>query len=88
MEAQSQTIEGDVLKDFSMGSAVGAILEYRRKNQLLEIVSRARKPIEVDHCIENLNKETFARVCVEVDLSKPLVPSIRIASNPPILATI
>ena len=40
---------------------------------MLAIASRAGKLVEMDVCTANLARGAFARVCIEVDLTKLLV---------------
>lgn len=40
---------------------------------MLQILSRAGSPIEIDACTGELQRAGFARACVEIDLMKPLV---------------
>ena len=51
----------------------GLPLEYWDREIVLTIAARAGRPVEVDVCTTNLAEGAFKRVCVEIDLTKPLV---------------
>jgi len=40
---------------------------------VLSIAAKAGKPVQIDICTIELRRGGFARACVEVDLTKPLV---------------
>ncbi|KAJ4836147.1 hypothetical protein Tsubulata_038857 [Turnera subulata] len=52
--------------------------EYYDKEILMRIARRVGKPIKVDEVTLKLSRVKFARVCIEVDLSKPLVSKFRL----------
>jgi hypothetical protein len=50
--------------------------EYWERDMVIDIPSKAGKPIAVDVNTEELLKGAFAHACVEIDLTKPLVAGI------------
>ena len=54
----------------------GLRLEYWDREIALAITAKARRPVDIDVYTANL-----ARVCVEVDLSKPLVVDCPVGSS-------
>lgn len=48
-------------------------IEYWKRDFALRIVAAAGRPIEIDTYTRDLCKGSFARACLEVDLTKPLV---------------
>lgn len=53
-------------------------LEYYDEDIIMEIAGSLGKPIRVDNKTEASIRASFARVCVEIDLSQPLEPSVAI----------
>ena len=48
---------------------------------MLEIAAEVGRPMEVDLCMANLVRGAFARVCIKVDLSKPIVAGCSVRST-------
>ncbi|XP_021753703.1 uncharacterized protein LOC110719113 [Chenopodium quinoa] len=51
-------------------------VEYYDKSALFEIAKLAGTPIRVDYATDRLTRGRYARVCIEIDLSKPLVTKV------------
>lgn len=51
-------------------------VEYYDKEALFQIAKAAGKPIKVDFATNQLTRARYARVCIIMDLAKPLVPWI------------
>lgn len=47
-------------------------IEYYHQGFLIRIAEKLGKPIKVDHATSLTNRGMFARVCIEVDITKPL----------------
>ena len=58
---------------------VGAAPECWKKSIMLAIASRAGRPVEIDLCTKSMQRGAYAKVCVEIDLSMPLVPGLTVA---------
>ncbi|KAH1064603.1 hypothetical protein J1N35_029590 [Gossypium stocksii] len=58
----------------------GLPLEYFHESVLIDVGKLAGKPIKVDSNTSFGTRGKFARICVEVDLSKPLLSQVRIGS--------
>ncbi|CAN0899222.1 hypothetical protein LINGRAHAP2_LOCUS20150 [Linum grandiflorum] len=54
----------------------GLPLEYYQDDALYPIVNQIGSPIRVDRQTAMVSRGNFARVCVEIDLSKPLPPDV------------
>lgn len=54
----------------------GLNLFYYDESILLAMASAVGKPVKVDHNTLNIRRGRFARVCVEVDLTKPVVGKV------------
>ncbi|CAN0838520.1 hypothetical protein LINGRAHAP2_LOCUS2197 [Linum grandiflorum] len=54
----------------------GLPLEYYNDDGLFAIASRIGTPIRSDRKAALVTRGKFARLCVEIDLSKPLLPKI------------
>ncbi|CAN0873377.1 hypothetical protein LINGRAHAP2_LOCUS10357 [Linum grandiflorum] len=71
-----------VPEDATMSSLItwirieGLPLEYYQDDALYPIVSQIGSPIHVDRQTAVVTRGKFARVCVEIDLSKPLPPDV------------
>ena len=59
----------------------GLQLEYWDREIAMAIAAKAGKPVEIDVYMANLARGAFPRVCVEVDLSKPLVAGCPVDSS-------
>lgn len=55
-------------------------LEYFDKEILFQIGIKIGKAVKIDVVTEGLSRGRFARIFVEIDLMKPLIPAIRIAN--------
>lgn len=53
-------------------------IEYYDRDVLMEIGENIGKPIRVDHTTSLTNNGMFTRMCVEVDITNPLVPKFKI----------
>ncbi|KAI3871594.1 hypothetical protein MKX03_005777 [Papaver bracteatum] len=53
-------------------------IEFFDKEVLFKIGNRLGKPIKVDYTTENMIRGRFARLCVEIELLKPLIPVVKI----------
>ena len=62
-----------VLKAMTYLRMPGLPLEYWDREIVLAIAAQAGRLVEVDLCTKNLARGAFVRVCIEVDLTKPLV---------------
>lgn len=51
-------------------------VEYYDKEALFIIASKLGKPIGVDYATNHLTRARYARVCVEIDLSKPILSKV------------
>lgn len=47
--------------------------DYYDRESILEIGVLVGKSIAVDTCTKDMLRDAFARVCVEIDVTKPLV---------------
>ena len=56
-------------------------VEYYDKEALFIIASKLGKPIRVDYATNHLTRARYARVCVEVNLSKPIISKIWIGNQ-------
>ncbi|XVE98176.1 hypothetical protein REPUB_Repub03eG0083200 [Reevesia pubescens] len=56
-------------------------LEYFNGDILREIGSLVRKPLKIDTNTALVTRGKFARICIEVDLQKPLVSKVRIGKH-------
>ncbi|CAN0873707.1 hypothetical protein LINGRAHAP2_LOCUS10451 [Linum grandiflorum] len=71
-----------VPEDATMNSLItwirieGLPLEYYQDDVLYPIVSQIGSPIRVDRQTAMVTRGKFARVCVEIELSKPLPPDV------------
>lgn len=54
-------------------------LEYYDKTALFAIAEKVGKPIKVDYATDNMARGRYARVCIELDLSKALVSKVWVA---------
>lgn len=54
-------------------------LEYYEKDALFTIAKKVGKPIKVDFATDTVARGRYARVCIELDLSKALVTKIWVA---------
>ncbi|CAN0927558.1 hypothetical protein LINGRAHAP2_LOCUS35976 [Linum grandiflorum] len=54
----------------------GLPLEYYNDDALFAITGRIGSPIRVDRQTALVARGKFARVCIEIDLSKPLIPEV------------
>lgn len=52
-------------------------IEYYDKVLLRRIGNRLGRTIRVDEATEEASRAKYARICVEVDLSKPLIAKFR-----------
>lgn len=52
--------------------------ECMARNIVLNIASKAGRPVEVDTQTRSLHRAGYARACVEIDLSQPLVPGAEV----------
>ena len=50
-------------------------LEYWNNKALLKFTSRVGNPIRVDIQMKSMAKGSFSRECVQIDATKPLIPS-------------
>ncbi|XVF30111.1 hypothetical protein REPUB_Repub16aG0028700 [Reevesia pubescens] len=53
-------------------------IEYFNKEILMRIGSLIGKPLKLDANTSMASRGKFSRICVEVDLAKPLIPKIKI----------
>ena len=51
-------------------------IELMTHEWVLNLASRAGTPIDVDVNTKNLTRDTYARACIEINLSQPLVPGV------------
>ncbi|XP_056691326.1 uncharacterized protein [Spinacia oleracea] len=56
-------------------------VEYYDKEALFEISKIIGKPIRVDYATDKVTRARFARVCVDLDLSKPLVTRVWVGGH-------
>ncbi|XP_021863564.1 uncharacterized protein [Spinacia oleracea] len=56
-------------------------VEYYDKQALFEIAKVVGNPIRVDYATNNLTRARYARVCLDLDLSKSLVTSVWVVSQ-------
>lgn len=56
-------------------------IEYFDKQVLHDIASKIGKPIKIDYTTEHVTRGRYARVCVEIDTEKPLLPGIKIGRD-------
>ncbi|XP_056698182.1 uncharacterized protein [Spinacia oleracea] len=56
-------------------------VEYYDKQALFEIAKVVGTPIRVDYATDNLTRARYARVCLDLDLSKSLVTSVWVVSQ-------
>lgn len=57
------------------------LVEYYDKEALFQIVEAVGKPIKVNFATDQLTRARYVRVCVIIDLAKPLVPQIWVGNN-------
>ncbi|CAN1148994.1 hypothetical protein LINPERHAP2_LOCUS16789 [Linum perenne] len=60
---------------------LGIPLEYFDLGILTHIDNRIGRTVQIDHAMLEGSRENFARLCVEVDLSKPLLSKYRLRSR-------
>lgn len=62
-----------------MGSASGVVLllDYWKEHLIMGIGDQIGEALKVDHLTLGKMRGKYARVCVNIDLSKPLVKGIR-----------
>ena len=53
-------------------------IEYFDHHFLIHVGSKIGKPVKIDDATNAVSREHYARICVEVDLSKPLVAKFRL----------
>lgn len=51
-------------------------IEFYNEKVLLELGSRLGKAVKVDHMTLRVAHGKYARVCVEIDLTQPLIPTV------------
>ena len=56
-------------------------IEYYEEKALFQIAKRLGKPIKIDFNTATSTRGKFARVCVEIDLSKSLIPAFLLAGK-------
>ena len=56
-------------------------IEYFDSEVLLQIGKTLGKPIQIDTVTELATRGRFAKICVQIDLSAPLIPWIRIGKH-------
>lgn len=56
-------------------------VEYYDKQALFEIAKIVGTPIRVNHATDNLTRERYARVCLDIDLTKALITSVWLLIN-------
>ena len=56
-------------------------VEYFDKSALFEIAKLVGTPIRMDYATDRLTRGRYARVCIEIDLNKPLVTRVWMAIN-------
>lgn len=54
-------------------------IEFYDEESILKIAKKLGKPLRVDNKTKESLRASYARVCVEIDLSQPLNPSVAIA---------
>jgi len=59
----------------------GLPLEYWDREVVLAIAARAARLAKVDVCTKSLARGAFARVCIEFDLTEPLVLGCLVGSS-------
>ncbi|XP_048491355.1 uncharacterized protein LOC125492689 [Beta vulgaris subsp. vulgaris] len=56
-------------------------VEYYDKEALFTIASKLGKPIRVDYATNHLTRARYARICIEINLSKPITSKIWIGNQ-------
>ncbi|XP_021742861.1 uncharacterized protein LOC110708943 [Chenopodium quinoa] len=56
-------------------------VEYYDKLALFEVAKTAENPIRVDYATDHLTRARYARVCIDIDLTLPLVNSIWVSNG-------
>lgn len=56
-------------------------VEYYDKEALFLIASKLGKPIRVDYATNHLTRARYARVCVDIDLSKPILSKVWVGNH-------
>ncbi|XP_021857597.1 uncharacterized protein [Spinacia oleracea] len=51
-------------------------VEYYDKDALFEIAKVVGKPIRVDYATDKISRARYARICIEIDLRKPLITRV------------
>lgn len=54
-------------------------LEYYDKKAMFAIAEKVGKPIKVDYATDNVARGRYARVCIELELSRALVSKVWVA---------
>lgn len=57
------------------------LVEYYDKNALYKIGHKVGKPIRVDFATNPLTRARYARVCIEINISDPLVSQIWVGNQ-------
>ncbi|KAJ7962195.1 reverse transcriptase [Quillaja saponaria] len=60
---------------------LGMPIEYFDEDFLWEVGDKLRNTIKVDDATLKASRGNFARLCVEVDLNKPLIPKIKVGKR-------
>ncbi|KAJ7961971.1 reverse transcriptase [Quillaja saponaria] len=56
-------------------------IEYFQSNSLFELVGQIGKILKVDKAIQDSERGKFSRICIEIELDKPLIPKIKIGKR-------
>lgn len=56
-------------------------MEYWEREIILSLAAKAEKPIRVDENCLLMDRDIFARVCVELDLTKPIVLGVNVGEE-------
>lgn len=55
--------------------------EYYQSTLLFRISNLIKKTLRIDHTTEMAQRGKFAKLCIELDVSKPLIPKVFIGSK-------